>query len=76
MQQKHHYQQGFCEALHYNSLNKVLYESAGLGQPYIKVRMDCTACRDGRCSLAETCELLKRAPESFEFGDWHLSDAK
>ena len=74
MQQKHHLQQGFCETLHYNSLNYVLYESSGLGEPYIKQRMNCTACKDGRCNKAETCGILKSAPEQFEYGDWHLSE--
>lgn len=76
MNQKIHYEQGFCEALHYNSLNKVLYESEGAGQPYIKVKMDCTACNTGKCNQALTCKLLDTAPEQFEAGDWHLSDRK
>ena len=76
MKQKHHYQQGFCETLHYNSLNKVLYESSGLGQPYKKVKMDCTACKDGKCGKALECKLLEDAPEQFEYSDWHLSELK
>ena len=76
MAQKHYFQQGFCEALHYNSLNKVLYESDGLGQPYIKVKMDCSACKDGRCDKAIDCKLLEDAPEQFEYSDWRLAERK
>lgn len=74
MKYKQYLQQGFCEALHYTSLNHVLYGSEAEGLPYNKIRMNCTACKDGRCDRENICQLLVDAPAQLEYSDWHLRD--
>ena len=69
-------QQGFCETLHYNSLNYVEYISEDKGEPFKKSKMACSAVKNGLCDKAETCEILKAAPEQYDYKDWHLQQPK
>ena len=60
---KYYYQRGMCEALHYNSLNPVLYESTDTENEYRKVKMNCNAIQKGVCNKEYNCQLLLAAPE-------------
>ena len=38
--------------------------------------MACSAVKNGLCDKAETCEILKAAPEQYDYKDWHLQQPK
>ena len=71
MQQKYYYQKGMCDALHYQSLNPVLYFSLAEGMNYSKQKMACSAIETGKCTNSEKCRLFKDAPDNVKYND-HL----
>lgn len=73
---RYYYQQGHCTALHYNSLNPVLYSAPEEKQDVVKQRMVCNAIADGRCKNADSCQLLKDAPERLPYSSYVLRDNK
>lgn len=76
MERKYFYVQGMCEAIHYSSYNPVLYESSDVGQPFLRIGMDCRAIAKGICQNSDACPLYKTAPEQLEYEDWHLTSQK
>lgn len=74
--QKYYYQEGHCTALHYNSLNPVLYVASAEKEDVVKQRMVCNAISDGRCKNADSCQLLKDAPEKLPCNSYELRDKK
>lgn len=64
MEDRYYYHQGFCEALSLSSLNPILYQGEGeKNVEYHKVRMGCSAIENGKCEMADTCNLFMEAPE-------------
>ena len=76
MEQKYYYQSGMCTALHYNSLNPVLYQSEEEKVDYQKVRMACHAIETGVCTCPEQCQLLLDAPEQVAYNSFELLEKK
>lgn len=60
---KFHYHAGMCEALHYYSLNPIIYEPTENKDEYKKIKMNCRAIEQNKCDKALTCPILQAAPE-------------
>ena len=75
-EQKYYYQSGFCTALHYSSLNPVIYESEGEGKTFHKRCMGCEAIRNGKCEKKDSCQYLEDAPECLPYNYYLLRKEK
>lgn len=73
--EKFYYQEGLCKALHYLSLNPVIYEKEDDGK-YHKKKMACNCIENGECDRTTTCQLLIDAPETVEDKGIWLRDKK